>query len=74
MKIWTALTGAVCFALACNLDTVLLAMAMAALGLTTHVSALKKAGAKPLLMALMLFVWLIVGGGAINLAIHSLMA
>ena len=57
-----------------TLDTVLLAMAMAALGLTTHVSALKKAGAKPLLMALVLFVWLIVGGGAINLVIHSLMA
>ena len=53
---------------------ILLAMAMAALGLTTHVSALKKAGAKPLLMALMLFVWLIVGGGVINVAIHSLMA
>ncbi len=57
-----------------TLDTVLLAMAMAALGLTTHVSALKKAGAKPLLMALMLFAWLIVGGGAINLAVHALMA
>lgn len=57
-----------------TLDTALLAMAMAALGVTTHVSALKKAGAKPLLMALMLFVWLIVGGGAINVAIHSLMA
>ncbi|MEG8325824.1 YeiH family protein [Klebsiella variicola subsp. variicola] len=57
-----------------TLDTVLLAMAMAALGVTTHVSALKKAGAKPLLMALMLFVWLIVGGGVINVAIHSLMA
>ena len=57
-----------------TLDTVLLAMAMAALGLTTHVSALKKAGAKPLLMALILFVWLIVGGGAINLVIHGLMA
>ncbi|HDZ0421034.1 YeiH family protein [Klebsiella pneumoniae] len=57
-----------------TLDTVLLAMAMAALGVTTHVSALKKAGAKPLLMALMLFVWLIVGGGFINVAIHSLMA
>ncbi|MDU5514210.1 MAG: putative sulfate exporter family transporter, partial [Enterobacter sp.] len=55
-------------------DTVLLAMAMAALGVTTHVSALKKAGAKPLLMALVLFIWLIVGGGAINLAVHSLMA
>ncbi|WP_045855889.1 YeiH family protein [Raoultella terrigena] len=57
-----------------TLDTVLLAMAMAALGLTTHVSALKNAGAKPLLMALVLFVWLIVGGGAINLAVHALMA
>ncbi|MRS14960.1 YeiH family putative sulfate export transporter [Enterobacteriaceae bacterium RIT691] len=55
-------------------DTVLLAMAMAALGLTTHVSALKKAGAKPLLMALVLFVWLIVGGGIINVAVHALMA
>jgi uncharacterized integral membrane protein (TIGR00698 family) len=57
-----------------TLDTVLLAMAMAALGLTTHVSALKKAGAKPLLMALVLFVWLIVGGGMINVAVHALMA
>jgi uncharacterized integral membrane protein (TIGR00698 family) len=57
-----------------TLDTVLLAMAMAALGLTTHVSALKKAGAKPMLMALVLFIWLIIGGGAINLAVHALMA
>lgn len=56
-----------------TLDTVLLAMAMAALGLTTHVSALK-AGAKPLLMALALFAWLIIGGGAINVLIHSLIA
>ncbi|MEX3019976.1 YeiH family protein [Kluyvera sp. STS39-E] len=57
-----------------TLDTILLAMAMAALGVTTHVSALKKAGAKPLLMALVLFIWLIVGGGAINFAIHTMMA
>ena len=57
-----------------TLDTILLAMAMAALGVTTHVSALKKAGAKPLMMALVLFVWLIVGGGAINVVIHSVMA
>mgnify|MGYP000973542113 CR=1 FL=1 len=27
-----------------------------------------------LLMALVLFIWLIVGGGAINLAVHSLLA
>ena len=57
-----------------TLDTVLLAMAMAALGVTTHVSALKKAGAKPLLMALVLFAWLIVGGGAINYVIQSVIA
>lgn len=57
-----------------TLDTFLLAMAMAALGLTTHFSALKKAGVRPLLMALVLFLWLIVGGGAINLGIHHLMA
>ena len=53
-----------------KLDTFLLAMAMAALGLTTHISALKKAGMRPLLMALVLFIWLIVGGGAINLIVH----
>ncbi|WP_299999317.1 YeiH family putative sulfate export transporter [uncultured Cedecea sp.] len=55
------------------IDTLLLAMAMAALGLTTHISALKKAGARPLLLALMLFIWLLVGGAAINLVTHSLL-
>ena len=57
-----------------TLDTLLLAMAMAALGITTHLSALKKAGVKPLLMALLLFVWLVVGGGGINLLVHATMA
>lgn len=57
-----------------NLDTLLLAMAMAALGLTTHISALKKAGVKPLLMALVLFIWLLLGGGAINLLVQAAMA
>jgi len=57
-----------------TLDTLLLAMAMAALGVTTHVSALKNAGAKPLVMGLLLFIWLIVGGGAINLLVHTVMA
>ncbi|WP_369310841.1 YeiH family protein [Providencia rettgeri] len=54
------------------LDTVLLAMAMVALGLTTHVSAIRQAGIKPLLMALILFVWLIVGGLLINLLIQNI--
>ncbi len=54
------------------LDTLLLAMAMAALGLTTHLSTLHQAGLKPILLALCLFVWLLVGGGAINLVVHAL--
>lgn len=56
-----------------QLDNVLLAMAMAALGLTTHISQLKRAGLRPLLLGLMLFIWLIVGGGAVNLAVHHLL-
>ncbi len=48
------------------LDTVLLAMAMAALGLATHFSSIRKAGLKPLLLALILFVWLVTGGALIN--------
>ncbi len=51
-------------------DTLLLAMAMAALGLTTHLSALKRAGLRPLLLGLVLFIWLIIGGGSINLLVH----
>lgn len=45
---------------------VLLAMAMAGLGLTTHASAIKNAGAKPLVLASILAVWLIVGGGLLS--------
>ena len=47
-------------------DTLLLATAMAALGLTTHVSAIRKAGLKPLGLALILFVWLVLGGALLN--------
>ena len=56
-----------------QLDTLLLAMAMAALGLTTHFSAIKRAGMRPLLLALLLFCWLLGGGGLINLGVHHLM-
>ncbi len=58
---------------AVDLDTVLLAMAMAALGLTTHASALRRAGMKPLLLALLLFGWLLAGGLGINLGVHALL-
>ncbi|HBV38094.1 MAG TPA: YeiH family putative sulfate export transporter [Erwinia sp.] len=57
-----------------QLDNFLLAVAMAALGLTTQLSLLKKAGLKPLLLGLLLFVWLLLGGGTINLAIQHLLA
>lgn len=49
--------------------TMFLAMAMAALGLRTHYSALKQAGLKPLGLAFFLFLFLIIGGAVINLAI-----
>jgi uncharacterized integral membrane protein (TIGR00698 family) len=51
---------------ATGLDTFLLAMAMAALGLTTHLAAIRQAGIKPLLLGGVLFVWLIGGGAIIN--------
>lgn len=56
------------------LDNFLLAMAMTALGLTTHASTIKQAGMRPLIMGLVLFIWLIVGGGIINLVIHFLLS
>ena len=51
------------------LDDVLLTMAMFALGLTTHLSAIKQAGVKPLILGAIMFVWLIIGGGLINIGI-----
>lgn len=50
-------------------DDILLAMAMFALGLTTHLSAIKQAGAKPLILGAIMFAWLIIGGGLINIGI-----
>lgn len=49
-----------------DIDTALLAMAMAALGLTTHFSSVRKAGSRPLVLACILFGWLVVGGALIN--------
>lgn len=53
-------------------DTLFLTMAMAALGVRTHLGAIRQAGIKPLLLAGSLFIFLIVGGYAINLGIHHL--
>lgn len=57
-----------------TLDTFLLAMAMAALGLTTHVSALKKAGGETSADGTGTVCLAIVGGGAINYVIQSVIA
>jgi uncharacterized integral membrane protein (TIGR00698 family) len=53
------------------IDAVMLAMAMAALGLTTRVSAIRSAGVKPLALASLLFAWLVLGGGVINAGISA---
>ena len=55
-----------------QLDNALLALAMAALGLTTHIRAVRAAGTKPLILALALFIWLLVAGLALNLWIPTL--
>jgi uncharacterized integral membrane protein (TIGR00698 family) len=55
-----------------QLDTVLLATAMASLGLTTQVSAIRTAGTRPLILALTLFAWLVGGGAVINHAAAAL--
>jgi len=47
-------------------DTFLLATAMAALGLHTQVGAIRRAGTRPLLLAASLFMFLVLGGYAIN--------
>jgi len=57
-----------------GLDTVLLTMAMAALGLRTHIGAIKQAGAKPLILAALLFVFLTVGGYFVNRGLILLFA
>jgi len=45
-----------------TLDTFLLTMAMTALGAETSIDKFRKAGAKPFILAMILFVWLIAGG------------
>jgi uncharacterized integral membrane protein (TIGR00698 family) len=60
-------------ATAVDIDTFLLAMAMGSLGLTTHLSAIRRAGMKPLLLGGVLFVWLVGGGAFINALVEHYM-
>lgn len=66
LSIPPAVTGALLDA-----DTFLLAMAMAALGMTTHLSSVRRAGLRPLLLGGLLFAWLIAGGALINVLVSS---
>ncbi|KEA65061.1 putative membrane protein YeiH [Marinobacterium lacunae] len=52
-----------------QLDTLLLAMAMAALGLETRFSTLKNSGLRPLLLGALLFVVLVTAGMALTLVV-----
>jgi uncharacterized integral membrane protein (TIGR00698 family) len=52
-----------------DVDDVLLAMAMASLGFTTRIAAMRRAGIKCLALAAILFIWLTAGGAAINWAV-----
>ncbi len=57
-----------------HIDMMLLAMAMAALGLRTRFASLRQAGLRPILLAATLFAFLVVGGLGINVAVSSLLA
>ncbi len=47
------------------IDTFLLTMAMVALGAETSIDKFKKAGAKPFVLAFLLYIWLLGGGWAL---------
>jgi uncharacterized integral membrane protein (TIGR00698 family) len=55
-----------------QVDTFLLAMAMGALGLSTHFGTLRRAGGKAMLLAFVLFLWLVIGGALVNRTITLL--
>jgi uncharacterized integral membrane protein (TIGR00698 family) len=53
-------------------DTLILAAAMAGLGVSTQITAIRAAGMKPLALAALLFAWLVFGGLAINTGVSAL--
>lgn len=58
---------------AVDADTLILATAMAALGLSTRLGEIRKAGTRPLLLAGLLFTWLVVGGAFVNHIVPKLL-
>jgi uncharacterized integral membrane protein (TIGR00698 family) len=61
-------------ALADTLDLALLAVAMAALGLTTRLADMRAAGLAPLALGATLFAWLVLGGAAVNAGLGAVLA
>ena len=59
---WTPVLAA----LASRVDLLLLGMAMGALGMTTYVSSIRRAGIMPLFLGALLWGWLVIGGALIN--------
>ncbi|ABE47059.1 YeiH family protein [Polaromonas sp. JS666] len=55
-----------------QIDTALLATAMAALGLSTQLRSIRDAGAKPLLLSAILMAWLVLGGAAMHRGVSVL--
>jgi len=56
-----------------DIDAFMLTMAMAALGLGTQFSKFKQVGMKPIYVALIMFLWLLVGGYAVTMSITAVM-
>lgn len=56
-----------------QVDNALLCTAMAALGVSTRAESVRKAGARPLLLAACLFVWLVVVGALVNRGFDTLL-
>lgn len=55
-----------------ELDGLLLIAAMTALGLTTHINAIKQAGIKPLILGALVLCWLVIGGFFVNVGMSQL--
>lgn len=61
-------------AVAQEASLLVLAVAMAALGASTQLAAVRKAGLRPIAFAALLAVWLVVGGFALNLGLNAWLA
>lgn len=57
-----------------QIDDIFLMMAMAALGLTTRMKAMRQAGVRPLLLGLGVLIWLMVVGFFVNIAMQTIVS